>query len=265
MSLSSLKILVCIKEVPASDMHIRIDDTGRWIETGSHDDYVMNRFDEYALEEAVRIKEHFAGTTVEVLSVGPEHCRAVIRRALAKGADTGIHIQDHVPGYPAPEAVATAIAGFCQTRAYDLILTGVISEDLMQGITGPLVAARLKIPCAAAVIRQRIDPDKGTVLAACELESGWTEEVRLTLPALLTVQSGINRPRYPSLSNMMRSRHQELATLPCDTPAVVENESRVTALSEPALSSSANFFGGTLEEKAEALLDLLIEKGVLIT
>jgi electron transfer flavoprotein beta subunit len=260
-----MKILVCIKEVPAGDMQIRIDDSGRWIEAGDHDDYVLNRFDEYALEEAVRIKEHFVGTTVEVLSVGPERCRAVIRRALAKGADTGIHIQDPAPGCPAAETVAAAIAGVCQTRAYDLILTGVISEDLMQGLTGPLLAARLEIPCAAAVIRQRIDSDRRTLLAACELESGWTEEVRLMLPALLTIQSGINRPRYPSLSNMMRSRQQELTTLPIDSLAGVENGSRLKALSEPAASSGASFFEGTLEDKAEALLDLLIDKGVLIT
>lgn len=260
-----MNILVCIKAVPAGDMQIRIDDSGRWIEAGSDDDYVMNRFDAYALEEAVRIKEHFSGTLVEVLSVGPERCRAVIRRALARGADTGIHIQDPTPGCPTAETVAAAIARVCQTRAYDLILTGVISEDLMQGLTGPLLAARLEIPCAAAVIHQRIDPDRYTVRAACELESGWTEEVRLTLPALLTIQSGINRPRYPSLSNMMRSRHQALTTLPFDTLARVESEFRITALSEPAASSCASFFEGTLEDKAEALLDLLIEKGVLIT
>jgi len=260
-----MNILVCIKAVPAGEMQIRIDDSGRWIEAGSDDDTVMNRYDEYALEEAVRIKEHLTGTTVEVLSVGPKRCRAVIRRALAKGADTGIHIQDPAPGDPGAETVAAAIAGFCLTRAYDLILTGVISEDLMQGLTGPLLAARLQIPCAAAVIRQRIDPDRGTVLAACELESGWSENIRLTLPALLTIQSGINRPRYPSLSNMMRSRHQKLITLPADALPCVENESRITALSETAVSSCASFFEGTLEEKAEALLDLLIEKGVLIT
>ncbi len=254
-----------MKAVPAGDMQIRIDDSGRWIDAGSRDDYVMNRFDEYALEEAVRIKEHFGGTTVEVLSVGPERCRAVIRRALAKGADNGFHIQNPAPGCPATEDVAAVIAGFCRTRAYDLILTGVISEDLMQGVTGPLVAAHLDVPCAAAVIRQRIDPDTGTVQAACELESGWTEESRLTLPALLTIQSGINRPRYPSLSNMMRSRHQELTTLPFDTLAGFEYGSRVTALSEPVAPSEASFFEGSLEDKAAALLDLLIEKGMLIT
>jgi len=264
MNTTALNILVCVKAVPAGDCHIEIDATGLWAETGNREDYVMNRYDEYALEEAVRIKEHFAGTTVEVLSVGPESCRAVIRRALAKGAESGIHIQDPAPGCPATETVAAAIAGFCQTRAYDLILTGVISEDLMQGLTGPLIAARLKMPCAAAVIRQRIDPDRRTVLAACELESGWTEDVRLTLPALLTIQSGINRPRYPSLSNMMRSRHQALTTLPFDTLAGVEHESPVTALSEPTASSGATFFEGSLEDKAAALLDLLIAKGVLI-
>lgn len=260
-----MKILVCIKEVPAGDMQICIDDTGRWIEAGGHDDYVMNRFDEFALEEAVRIKEHIEGTTVEVLSVGPERCRAVIRRALAKGADAGVHLDNLGPDCPPTDNVAAAIAEYCRNRHYDLILTGVISEDLMQGLTGPLLAARLGIPCAAAVIRQRIDPDRRTLLAACELESWWTEEVRLTLPALLTIQSGINRPRYPSLSNMMRSRHQELTTLPFDTLAGVENESRGMALSEPAASSGARFFEGTAEDKAEALMDLLIEKGVLIT
>ena len=260
-----MNILVCIKEVPVGEMRLRVDGSGQWIEAGRDDDYVMNRYDEFALEEAVRIKEHLAGTTVEVLSVGPDRCRAAIRRALAKGADTGIHIQGPESGCLSAGEVAAAIAGFCRSRAYDLVLTGVISEDLMQGVTGPLLAARLGMPCAAAVIRQRVAPDRGTVQAACELESGWTVDVRLALPALLTIQSGINRPRYPSLSNMMRSRHQELKTLPLPPLAGVENEPRVTALSEPAVSSDANFLQGSPEEKADALLDLLIEKGVLIT
>jgi electron transfer flavoprotein beta subunit len=263
--MSGLKILVCVKEVPAGDMQLCIDGSGRWVESGSPDDHIMNRYDEYALEEAVRIKEHFPGTTVEVLSLGPERCRAVVRRALAKGADAGIHIHDPSPGATPAETVAAAIARFCLTRAYDLILTGVISEDLMQGLTGPLLAAHLKIPCAAAVVRQRIDPDRNSVQATCELESGWVEEIRLTLPALLTIQSGINRPRYPSLSNMLRSRHQELTTLPFDIPAGVENDSRIASLSKPAVSAGAAFFEGTPEEKAADLLDLLIEKGVLIT
>ena len=207
-----MNILVCIKEVPAGDMQLRIDSSGRWIETGSDDDYVMNRFDEFALEEAVRIKEHFAETTVEVLSVGPERCRAVIRRALAKGADSGIHIQDLAPGGSTAEQVAAAIAGFCRTRTYDLILTGVISEDLMQGLTGPLVAARLEIPCAAAVIRQRIDPERSTVLATCELESGWIEEISLALPALLTIQSpGLAAAqRIFSVASPIRARISEM-------------------------------------------------------
>ena len=258
-----MKILVCIKEVPAGDMQIRIDGSGRWIEAGGHDDYVMNRFDEFALEEAVRIKEHFTGTTVDALSVGPESCRAVIRRALARGADNGIHLRDLSPGCSSAAAVAAAIFEFCQPRAYDLIFTGVISEDLMQGVTGPLLAARLEMPCAAAVIRQRINRDRGTVRAACEMESGWTAEVKLALPALLTIQSGINRPRYPSLSNMLRARRQELTTVPLETPAPDENAPRITALSDPAAANSATFFEGTLADKAGALLDLLTKRGML--
>jgi electron transfer flavoprotein beta subunit len=260
-----MNILVCIKEVPDRDMHIRMDASHTWIETGTAGSYIMNRFDEYALEEAVRIKESCPGVTVDALSVGPDRCRAVIRRALAKGADTGIHLLDPSPGCPAAENVAAAIAAFCQTRAYDLILTGVISEDLMQGITGPLLAARLGIPCASAVIHQRIDPDKRTVQADCELEGGWTEKMSLTLPALLTIQSGINRPRYPSLSNMLRSRKQVLTTLPLKTGTECENTPRIVALSEPTTSTNATLFTGTLEDKAEALIDLLIDRGVIIT
>jgi electron transfer flavoprotein beta subunit len=260
-----MKILVCIKEVLDRDTRIRIDGSGRWVETGNLDDYIMNRFDAYALEEAVRIKERWPDVTVEALSVGPERCRAVIRRALAGGADTGIHLHDPSPGCAAAENVTAAIAGFCQTRAYDLILTGVISEDLMQGLTGPMLAAHLEIPCAASVIRQQIDLEKGTVLADCELEGGWTEEMRLTLPALLTIQSGINRPRYPSLSNMLRSRSQALTTIPLETRAKSENTPRIVALSEPVASTNATLFEGTLEEKAEALIDLLLDRGVIIT
>jgi electron transfer flavoprotein beta subunit len=260
-----MKILVCIKEVLDRDTRIRIDGSGRWVETGSPDDYIMNRFDAYALEEAVRIKERWPDVTVEALSVGPARCRTVIRRALARGADTGIHLHDPSPGCAAAENVTAAIAGFCQARAYDLILTGVISEDLMQGLTGPMLAARLEIPCAASVIRQQIDLDKGTVLADCELEGGWTQEMRLTLPALLTIQSGINRPRYPSLSNMLRSRSQALTTIPLETRAKSENTPRIVALSEPVASTNATLFEGTLEEKAEALIDLLLDRGVIIT
>ncbi len=258
-----MNILVCIKEVPTVDMQLCVDSSGRWIEPGNQADYVMNRFDEFALEEAVRIKAHFPGATVEVLSVGPERCRAVIRRALAKGADTGVHLHDPSPGYAAAATVSTAIAAFCRARAFDLILTGVISEDLMQGITGPLLAARLEMPCAAAVIRQRIDPVAGSVQATCEMEGGWTSDVRLALPALLTIQSGINRPRYPSLSNMLRARRQALPSLPVASRDADENMPRVIALAEPVVNTNTVFFEGRLVEKAGALLKLLDDRGVL--
>lgn len=260
-----MKVLVCIKEVPDRDTRLCIDDDAAWIESGPSGDFVMSRFDEYALEEAVRIKETVPDVTVEALSVGPDRCRAVIRRALAKGADTGFHLHDPSPGCATAEAVSAAMARFCQTRAYDLILTGVISEDLMQGLTGPMLAARLGVPCAASVIRQQIELDAGSILVTCELEGGWTEEMRLTLPALLTIQSGINRPRYPSLSNMLRSRSQELTTIPIPPPAAGVNPSRIVDLSEPTTSASATLFEGSPEEKADALIDLLIDRGMIIT
>ena len=258
-----MKILVCIKAVPDRDIHIRINNSGNWIDADDAGEYILNRFDEYALEEAVRIKEHFTDVTVEVLSLGPGHCRAVIRRALAKGADTGIHLLDLSPGYADTSSMTSAIADFCQNRAYDLILTGVISEDLMLGLTGPMLAARMGIPCAAAVIHQRINRHNGTVQVECELEGGWTSKMRLALPALLTIQSGINRPRYPSLTNVLRSRHQALNTLIPQHANRYGKMPRIIAMAEPATSGQATFLEGSLEEKATALLDLLIERGMV--
>ena len=149
-----MKILVCVKQVPDAEMQIRIAAGGRHLLIGKND-WRMNRFDEFAVEEALRIRESVPGSVVEAVSVGPARAVAVLRRALAMGADEALHILREEEEDPLPGDVAAWIAACIHDRDYDLILAGVMSEDAMHAQTGPILAERLGIPCATAVMAVR--------------------------------------------------------------------------------------------------------------
>jgi electron transfer flavoprotein beta subunit len=159
--------------------------------------------------------------------------------------------------------VALAIACYAEHKDYDLILTGVMSEDEMHGITGPMVAAALDLPCAAAAVEILPDLPDRSLAATCEMEGGMAEIVRLRCPALVTVQTGRRIPRYPSLSNTLRSRRQTVervvpARIACQTPMV---ETRQVAF--PQRTSTCQVLDGTVIEKADALLRLFNDSGWL--
>ena len=162
------------------------------------------------MEEALRIKEAFPDTLVDVISVGPARAADAIRRALGMGADNGIHVVTGEGQVPDAYQTAWWIASFARDRGYRLILAGAMSEDLMQGQVGPMIAELLSMPCATFVVDQRIQADNGTVIAQRGIEGGYRQTVELDLPAVLTLQASINRPRYPSLSNMLRAGKQDL-------------------------------------------------------
>jgi len=163
-----------------------------------------------------------------------------------------------------PKTVARAIADFAREKEYDLILTGAVSEDLMQGITGPMIAAALDRPCAVAVIE--IVPDRAgrSLDVACEMEGGVTERIRVCLPALVTVQTGGHRPRYPSLSNTLRSRRQTIQKVAPKFTGSRSTDCRISGLTVPAPSTTCEIIGGTPEEKADRLLQMFDEKGWLV-
>lgn len=257
-----MRILVCVKQVPDAEAPIRIGEDGRslLVEKSA---WRMNRCDEYAIEEALRIREAFPGTRVEVLSVGPPRAADVLRRALSLGADEGIHLLGGEEPEPLPGEIAARIASFCRERLYDLILAGVMAEDDMQGQVGPIVAERLEIPCATAVMAQSISPDRKTIRVERELEGGHREALEMPLPSLLAVQSGINRPRWPALSHVLRARTQPLTTLAEEAPDPPEKRESVVRLFPPEASGRALFLEGTPAEKAERLAAILREKGFL--
>lgn len=258
----AFSILVCIKAVPdltAGDQ-VTVTD-GRIDETAAT--WCMNRYDAHALEMALAIRDTYLSVRVDAISAGPDRVRSAIRRAMAMGADRGIHLAMEADGRSAPQAVAQAIAQYAGEKHYDLILTGAISEDLMQGITGPMIAAALDRPCAAAANEIGLDLGNRSLIVTCEMENGMAERIQLSLPALVTVQTGGDKPRYPSLSNTLRSRRQAIEqAMPPAAPAHHPVwEARGVAY--PQQVSSCQVIEGTLVEKVDKMLQLFNDKGWL--
>jgi electron transfer flavoprotein beta subunit len=253
-----MKILVCVKQVPETESSIVIDTTNKRIQRDLINEWKMNQYDEAAVEEALQIKNAFPDTSIDIISVGPPRSEIAIRRAIGMGADSGIHIVTDNQGYRDPFAVASWIAAFA--RSYDLILAGMISEDAMQGLVGPLIAENLSFPWATAVIFERLSPEKNQVYVEREIEGGFREQLELNLPAVLTVQTGINQPRYPSLSNLLRANKTELVTVDAAKLEHPAERLEVVRLTYPQKLREGLFLEGSQQEKAEQLLKILDQK-----
>jgi electron transfer flavoprotein beta subunit len=259
-----MKILVCVKQVPESEAPIRIDADAGWIKTADISGYKMNRLDEFAIEEAVLIKEAAADRTrIEAVTVGPIRSADVIRRSLGMGADVGIHIMTETEKYLSAFEIAAMIAEFARNRHYDLILAGAMSEDNMQGQVGPMIAGRLGLPWATSAILEKIAADEKTVYVEREIEGGNRAALELPLPAVLTIQSGINTPRYPSLSNLLRANRTALEIIPAGDFAKGSSPEVIVQLAYPQKARSGTVLNGTEEEKAMQLVRILREKALL--
>jgi electron transfer flavoprotein beta subunit len=179
------------------------------------------------------------------------------------GANEAIHIlragrQDVFPG-----EVASLLASFARSRSYDLILSGAMSEDAMHGQTGPMLAEMLGISCATAVAAESVSPERDRITVERELEGGLREGLELPLPTLIAVQSGINRPRYPALSHVLRARSQPVLTIAADTLPEPPRRERLAGLSLPASSGKALFLEGTAEQTAQRLAEIFGERAFL--
>jgi electron transfer flavoprotein beta subunit len=258
-----MKILVCVKQVADSSDTLQIDEGTGLLSFPGNAAFRMNRFDEFALEEALLIKESFPGTAVDALSVGPERVSATVQRALGMGADHGIHILHRNAGYTSPFTVASLIAECVRARNYDLIMAGVMAEDTMALQTGQLIAALLDLPCATSVIKEHIRPDGADVEVEREIEGGNRETVQLKLPAVLTIQPGINLPRYPSFSKVMRARNFPQELIRAEDLAVEEPRESCRRVRIPDAPSQGVFIEGSQREKAHKLIGILHEKSLL--
>jgi electron transfer flavoprotein beta subunit len=202
-----MNIVVCLKQVPKKDSILRIGPDQKWIDERDIS-YEMSEADAYALEEALRQKEKHGGEVV-VISIGPERVRQSIKEALAKGADRAIHLNDPIFDAAADAAaIARSLAASLKDEKCDLILTGLQSDDYGFAQVGLILAELLGLPSATIVME--VQPEEGTVRVKRELESGWFQWVRLPMPALLTIQSGINQLRYATLKGIMAAKKKEI-------------------------------------------------------
>ena len=204
-----VKIAVCVKRVPDMDVRFKIAADGTSVDD-SGVKFDLNDFDAWAVEAALQLKEKAGSGEVVVLSLGPNSVQETIRKALSMGADRGIHLQaDKIPFDSL--SIATAIAAELKDGAYDLILMGKLAPDSSNGATGPIVAELLDLACVTGISRLDIADGKGT--AKREIE-GAQEIVEFSLPALLTVDEGLNTARYPSLKGIMAAKKKPLESKP---------------------------------------------------
>ena len=199
-----MKIAVCIKQVPTREWQPRLNDDKTWIREADAS-FEMNEPDAYALEEALRLKEKHGGDVV-VCSAGPARVAQVIREALARGADRAIHVEDD--GLASADAFVTsaALAAAMKDERFDLVLTGLQSDDQGFAQVGVVLAEKLDRPHATIVMEVQADPAGASVRVKRELEGGWFQWVAMPMPAVLTIQSGINQLRYATLKGIMGAK-----------------------------------------------------------
>ncbi len=169
--------------------------------------YEINEPDAYALEEGLQLKEKHGGEVV-ALCAGPARAAQTIREALAKGADRAIHIEEEDLGAFDPLAAARLLAAALEAEAPDLVLTGLQSDDLGYGQTGVILAELLGLPHATIIMQ--VEKQDGGIRVKRELEDGWFQHVEMPLPALLTIQSGINKLRYATLMGIKKAKNKEI-------------------------------------------------------
>jgi electron transfer flavoprotein beta subunit len=247
-----MKIAVCIKQVVTREWPLRVNESGTWIRD-SDASFELNEPDAYALEEALRLKEKHGGEVV-VCCAGPSRASQVIREALARGADRAIHVEleGDVAAFDAA-AIAALHSSAEPDEQFELVLTGLQSDDFGFGQVGVLLAAALGMPHATIIMEVQVAD--GGLRVKRELEGGWFQWIALPLPALLTIQSGINQLRYATLKGIMAAKKKEIRKVPGVAAGAVLQ--RVLRVYLPDKAKKTQMIDGAAAEAARTLLTRL--------
>jgi electron transfer flavoprotein beta subunit len=249
-----MKIIVAIKQVPMRDSQLRIDASGRWIQENDLS-FEINEPDAYALEEALQLKEKHSGEVI-ALCAGPARASQTIREALAKGADRALHIEEENLASFDTLGIAKLLAKATEAEKPDLILTGLQSDDLGYGQTGVVLAEILGLPHGTIIMA--VEKTEGGIRVKRELEDGWFQNVEMPLPAVLTIQSGINKLRYATLMGIKKAKTKEIKRL---TVAELGVAAASTAVIErvylPQRTKQTQMLEGTAKEAAAKLVEKL--------
>ncbi|HEU5412764.1 MAG TPA: electron transfer flavoprotein subunit beta/FixA family protein [Candidatus Angelobacter sp.] len=254
-----MKILVCMKQVPQKDAPLKLNESSTWI----RDDvsYEVNEPDAYALEEALRQKEKHGGEVV-VITAGPARSQTVLREGLAKGADRAIHLEDNAFVGMDALNIAKAFVAAIKDEQFDLIFTGLQSDDYGFAQTGVLMAELLGWPHATIIMEIQKADGGGVnqqIKVKRELESGFFQHVSMPLPAVLTIQSGINKLRYATLLGIKQAKNKPLRKVPLDEvkAALGDNLQKIEKLYIPQKSKKTEMLDGSPGEVAKKLVDKL--------
>jgi electron transfer flavoprotein beta subunit len=251
---SYVKILVCMKQVPQKDAPLKLNEAGTWIREDLS--YEVNEPDAYALEEALRQKEKHGGEVV-VITSGPTRASQVLREALAKGADRAIHLEDNAFVGLDAFNTAKAFAAAIKDEKFDLIFTGLQSDDYGYAQTGVILAELLGWPHATIIMQ--IEKQDGGIRVKRELEAGYFQYVDMPLPAVLTIQSGINKLRYATLIGIKQAKNKPMrkVTLADVQSAIGGNLQKIERLYIPQKTKKTETLEGGAGEVAKKLAEKL--------
>jgi len=248
-----VKIAVCIKQVVTREWQVRVNEAKTWVRDGDAS-WELNEPDAYALEEALRLREKHGGEVLAV-SAGPARVTQVLREALARGADRAIHVAgEHLAtadAFVAAEALAAALSG----EQVDLVLTGLQSDD--QGFAQVGVVLAEKLGTSHATIIMEVEVQGQALRVKRELEGGWFQWIGMPLPAVLTIQSGINQLRYATLKGIMAAKKKEIRAV--TAPAASAARQRITAVYLPEKTKQTRMIAGSPAEAAKELVRALRE------
>ena len=257
------KILVCLKQVPHKDARLEVRSDGSWVQEDGIK-FEINDYDNYALEEALRLKD--AGEAeVVVATIGPDRATQALRTALGMGAARAIQIWDDALATTDSLGIAKALAAVAKDENFDLIFTGLMSDDANYGLTGPMLAELLGIPHITSVVKTEFQ--SGEVKIERELEGGALEIAEIPQPCLLAVQTGINEVRYASLKGIMQAKKKPLdkkglSDLGLDAGAVAPKV-KVEKIYAPPKGEGAQMVEGSADEMAGQLVAKVKELGLL--
>jgi electron transfer flavoprotein beta subunit len=252
-----MKIAVCIKQVVTREWQVRINESKTWVRDQDAS-WELNEPDAYALEEALRLKEKHGGEVI-VVSAGPARVTQVLREALARGADRAMHVESDALATADAFGAAEALAAAIRTEGVDLVLTGLQSDD--QGFAQVGVVLAEKLDMAHSTIIMEVQVEGGNLRVKRELEGGWFQWVAMPLPAVLTIQSGINQLRYATLKGIMGAKKKEIRVVPA--PALVARQ-KIVSVYVPQKSKQTRLVPGTPAEAAKELVRLLKDEARVI-
>lgn len=246
-----MKIAVCVKQVVSREWQVRVNDDRTWVRDQDAA-WELNEPDAYALEEALRLKEQHGGEVI-VVSAGPARVTQVIREALARGADRAIHVDGEHLATADAFVVADALALALKDEACDLVLTGLQSDDQGFAQVGVILAERLGV--AHSTIIMEVQVSGTTLRVKRELEGGWFQWISMPLPAVLTIQSGINQLRYATLKGIMAAKKKDVKVVAA--PAAAAARQRIVSIYVPEKTKATRLIGGTPAEAAAELVRVL--------